>query len=166
MSRVGKIRKRIPQPDAVYNNRLVTRFANRLMHSGKKNAALKVIYGCLEVIKEKTGSDPLETLIAAVNSVGPKMEVRARRVGGASYQVPQEVRSDRREALAIRWIIQAALKRSPKDFVGQNKKIPFAGYKLAYEIMDAQKGIGEAIKKRDNTHRMADANRAFAHFRW
>lgn len=166
MSRIKKIRKKIPQPDAIYQNRLVTRFANRLMKSGKKNIALKVIYGCLEVIKTKTEGDPLETLTNAINSVGPKMEVRARRVGGASYQVPAEVRGDRREALAIRWIIQAAQKRSPKEFVGINKKIPIASFKLAQEVIDISKGLGEAIKKRDNTHRMAEANRAFAHFRW
>ena len=136
------------------------------MKDGKKSAAFRVTYGMLDVLKEKIGKEPLESFTQALNMVGPKMEVRPRRVGGASYQVPMEVRGDRREALAIRWIIQAAKKRSPKEYVGLNKKIPFMSYKLASEILDVLKGVGESIKKRDNTHKMAEANRAFAHFRW
>jgi small subunit ribosomal protein S7 len=136
------------------------------MKDGKKTVAEKIVYKAMEVIKEKEKRDPLEVLVQAITTAGPKMEVRPRRVGGASYQVPQEVRGDRREALAIRWIIQAAKKRNAKDFVNGKKGIPVMSYKLAQELIDAQKGLGEAIKKRDNTHRMAEANRAFAHFRW
>ncbi len=166
MARQAKIRKRIADPDPIYGSRLVTKFVNRLMRDGKKTVAQKVIYSALAVILEKTGKDPLETLNQAIATVSPKMEVRPRRVGGASYQVPMEVRGDRREALAIRWIIVAAQKRSPKDFLSQDKKNPIMSYKLAQETLDAVKGVGEAIKKRDNTHRTAEANRAFAHFRW
>lgn len=166
MSRSGQIKKRIPQPDELFGSRLVTKLINCLMKDGKKSIAQKIVYKTLEIIKQKSKKDALEILNLAVATVGPRMEVRPRRVGGASYQVPQEVRGDRREALAIRWIIQAAKKRSVKDFINQDKKVPFMSYKLTEEIIDAQKGVGEAIKKRDNTHRMAEANRAFAHFRW
>ncbi|MBI3385353.1 30S ribosomal protein S7 [Candidatus Gottesmanbacteria bacterium] len=166
MARQAKIRKRNIDPDPIYGSRLVTKFVNRLMRDGKKTVAQKVVYSVLAIILEKTGKDPLETLNQAIAAVSPKMEVKPRRVGGASYQVPMEVRGDRREALAIRWIIVAAQKRSPKDFLSQDKKNPIMSYKLAQEMLDAIKGVGEAIKKRDNTHRMAEANRAFAHFRW
>lgn len=166
MARQAKVNKRNIDSDPIYGSRLVTKFVNRLMRDGKKTVAQKVIYSALAIILAKTGKDPLETLNQAITSVGPKMEVRPRRVGGASYQVPTEVRGDRREALAIRWIIIAAQKRSPKDFLSQDKKNPIMSYKLAQEILDVVKGMGEAIKKRDNTHRMAEANRAFAHFRW
>lgn len=166
MSRLNKTRKREVKPDFVFQSKQVTKFINRLMKDGKKNAALKVVYRALDIIREKEKKDPLEILNQAIATVGPKMEVRPRRVGGASYQVPQEVRGDRREALAIRWIIQAAKKRNPKDFSDRQKNYPVMGYKLAQELIDAHKGLGEAIKKRDNTHRMAEANRAFAHFRW
>lgn len=166
MSRVGKTHKRTQSVDLVYQSKLVSKFINRIMKDGKKTVAEKVVYKTLEVIKEKEKKDPLEVLTQAISIVGPKMEVRPRRVGGASYQVPQEVRGDRKEALAIRWIIQAAKKRSPKDFTHEKKGIPIMSYKLVQEILDVLKGLGEAIKKRDNTHRMAEANRAFAHFRW
>jgi len=128
------------------------------MKSGKKSTARDVVYKALESIKEK-GEDPVVVFETAINNVGPKMEVKARRVGGASYQVPTEVRGDRRMALAMRWIVQFANKRSSKEFKG------FAP-KLAAELTDAAKGQGEAIKKRDTVQRMADANRAFAHFKW
>ena len=166
MARAKRIRKKIVQPDPLLGNRVVTKFINRLMRDGKKSVASKVFYRSLEVIKEKTGQDGLEVMLQAIQTIGPRMEVRARRVGGASYQVPMDVRGDRREALAIRWIIQAAQKRNPKEFVGQSKQTPIMSYKLASELIDCTKGIGEAIKKRDATHRMAEANRAFAHFRW
>ncbi len=166
MSRSGKIKKRLILPDPVFNNRLVTRFVNRLLKDGKKNVAQKVMYQALEEVKTKSGQDPVIVLTTAVQNVGPKMEVRPRRVGGASYQIPMEVRADRREALAIRWLINAARHRSPKEYAAQDKKLLMMAKKLAAEIMDAYKGLGEAIKKRDNTHRMAEANRAFAHFRW
>lgn len=142
----------------MYGNRLLSRFINRVMKSGKKRVAEGVVYSALTSIKEK-GEDPVKVFELAVNNVGPKMEVKSRRVGGASYQVPSEVRGDRRVALAMRWIVQFANKRSSKEYKG------FAA-KLAAELMDAAKNQGEAIKKRDTVHRMADANRAFAHFKW
>lgn len=144
--------------DPVFGNRLVTRFVNRVMTSGKKRVAEELVYDAFEIVKEK-GEDPVKVFETAINTVGPKMEVRSRRVGGASYQVPTEVRGDRRVALAMRWIIQFANKRSSKEYKG------FA-QKLAAELIDAAKGQGEAIKKRDTMQRMADANRAFAHFKW
>ena len=144
--------------DAVYCNRLVTRFINRVMMSGKKTIAANLVYKALEVIKTK-GEDPIKVLETAIANVGPKMEVRTKRVGGASYQVPVEVRGDRRSALAIRWIIEFAKKRSNKEYHTFSEK-------LVVELMEAATGQGEAIKKRDTVHRMADANKAFAHFRW
>ena len=136
----------------------MTRFINRVMLSGKKTVAESLVYKALDIIKEK-GEDPMKVFETAINTVGPKTEVKARRVGGASYQVPMEVRGDRRVALAIRWIIEFAKKRSNREFH------TFAE-KLAVELLDASKGVGEAIKKRDTVHRMADANKAFAHFKW
>jgi len=144
--------------DPIYGNRLLTRFINRVMRNGKKRAAEAEVYRALDIIKEK-GEDPIKVFETALNTVGPKMEVKSRRVGGASYQVPTEVRGDRRVALAIRWIIQFANKRSNRDFK------TFAD-KLAVELMEGAKGQGEAIKKRDTVLRMAEANRAFAHFKW
>ena len=128
------------------------------MKSGKKRVAEKQVYRALDIIKEK-GEDPIKIFETAINTVGPKTEVKARRVGGASYQVPMEVRGDRRIALAIRWIVSFANKRSNKEFKTYAEK-------LAVELIDAAKGVGEAIKKRDTVHRMAEANRAFAHFKW
>ncbi len=146
------------EADPVYGNRTLSRFVNRVMLSGKKTVAQGVVYDALETIK-KTGEDPIKVFETAINNAGPKMEVKSRRVGGASYQVPQEVRGDRRVALAMRWIVQFANKRPSREYKG------FAA-KLAAELTDAAKGQGEAIKKRDAVHRMADANRAFAHFKW
>lgn len=158
MSRTGRIKRILLSPDPVYGNRLVARFINRVMQSGKKSVAQNLVYQALDKIKEK-GEDPIKVFETAINTVGPRMEVKARRVGGASYQVPMEVRGDRRIALAIRWIVTFANKRSNKEFK------TFAD-KLAVELMDGAKGVGEAIKKRDTVHRMADANKAFAHFKW
>ena len=158
MSRSNKISKPLLPADPVYGNRLVSRFINRVMVSGKKRTAETVVYKALDLIKEK-GEDPIKVFELAINSVGPKMEVKSRRVGGASYQVPTEVRGDRRVALAIRWIIQYAGKRSNREFKSFSEK-------LAAELLEASKGLGESIKKRDTVHRMADANRAFAHFKW
>lgn len=145
-------------PDPIYGNRVVSRFINRVMISGKKSIAQGQVYRAFDIIKEK-GEDPVKVFETAIATVGPKMEVRARRVGGASYQVPNEVRGDRRIALAMRWIVMYAKKRSNREFH------TFAE-KLAVELMDGAKGVGEAIKKRDTMQRMADANRAFAHFKW
>jgi len=158
MSRSGHITKVLLPADPIYGNRLLTRFINRVMVSGKKSAAQGQVYKALEIIKEK-GEDPIKVFELAINTIGPKMEVKARRVGGASYQVPTEVRGDRRVALAIRWVIQFAKKRSNKEYKSFAEK-------LAVELMEGAKGQGEAIKKRDTVHRMADANRAFAHFKW
>ncbi len=155
----GKRTKKVLLPaDPMYGNRLVSRLINRIMFSGKKRVAESVVYKSFDLIKEK-GEDPVKIYELAVMTVGPKMEVRPRRVGGASYQVPSEVRGDRRIALALRWIVQYAKKRS-------NKEYHTFAEKLAAELLDGAKGVGEAIKKRDTVHRMAEANRAFAHFKW
>jgi small subunit ribosomal protein S7 len=156
--RSNKTFTKILSPDAIYGNRMLTRFIHRVMKSGKKRVAEKQVYRALDIIKEK-GEDPIKIFETAINTVGPKTEVKARRVGGASYQVPMEVRGDRRIALAIRWIVSFANKRSNKEFKTYAEK-------LAVELIDAAKGVGEAIKKRDTVHRMAEANRAFAHFKW
>jgi len=156
--RAKRINKPLAQPDPVYGNRLLTRFVNRVMKNGKKTVAEGQVYKALDLIKEK-GEDPMKVFETAINTVGPKIEVKSRRVGGASYQVPMEVRGDRRVALAIRWIVTFANKRPNREFK------TFAE-KLSIELMEASKGQGEAIKKRDIVHRMAEANRAFAHFKW
>lgn len=158
MARGKRIKKKLPQPDPVYGSRLLTRFINRVMRDGKKRTAERQVYTALEKIKEQ-GDDPLKVFETAVSNVGPKMEVKSRRVGGASYQVPMEVRGDRRVSLAIRWIIEFSGKRSNKEFKTYSDK-------LAAELVDANNGEGESIKKRDTAHRMADSNKAFSHFRW
>ncbi|MEK9143247.1 MAG: 30S ribosomal protein S7 [Patescibacteria group bacterium] len=144
--------------DPIYGNRLITRFVNRVMLRGKKSVAEAQVYKSFALIAEK-GEDPVKVFEMAITNIGPKMEVRPRRVGGASYQVPMEVRGDRRVSLALRWLVAFAKKRSNREFK------TFAE-KLAAELIDASKGVGEAIKKRDGMHRMAEANRAFAHFKW
>lgn len=156
--RSKKTYKRVILPDPIHGNRMLTRLINRVMISGKKNIAQSLVYKALDIIKEK-GEDPIKVFETALNNVGPKMEVRTRRVGGASYQVPTEVRGDRRVALAIRWIVEFAKKRSNSEFHTYAEK-------LAVELLDSSKNQGEAIKKRDTVQRMADANKAFAHFRW
>ncbi|MCL4359927.1 30S ribosomal protein S7 [Patescibacteria group bacterium] len=156
--RAGRVQRTVLPPDPVYGSRLLARFINRVMRSGKKHTAERMVYGALDIIKAK-GEDPVNVFETALSTVGPKMEVRPRRVGGASYQVPMEVRGDRRLALAIRWIVSIANRRSNKEYHTYAEK-------LAAELMDAAKGTGEAIKKRDAMQRMAEANRAFAHFKW
>lgn len=161
-SKVSK--KRDIQEDAVYNSVLVSKLINNIMRDGKKTVAQNVVYDTFELLAKKGGAvdSPRESALSlfekAIQNVGPKTEIKARRVGGASYQIPIEVRGDRKTALALRWIIEAARAKSSKDFH------TFAE-KLADEIMSASQNGGEAIKKRDNVHRMADANKAFAHFR-
>lgn len=150
--------KRVLTPDPIYKSRLVTRFVNKIMWDGKKSVAFGVFYKAMDQI-EKAGKTPLSTFEIALSNVAPKMEVRPRRIGGASYQVPVEVRGDRKEALAIRWIIDSARKRSSKEFRTFDNK-------LATELMEAAEGRGSAIKKKEDTLRMAEANRAFAHFKW
>lgn len=153
-----KTEKREIEADKIYNNRLVAKFINRLMRDGKKTVAEHTFYTAFEIIKEKKG-DPLIALETAIQNVSPKQEVKARRVGGASYQIPIEVRGDRKISLAIRWLIHAATGRSSKEYHSFSEK-------LAAEIVDALENKGEAVKKKDAMQRMADANRAFAHFRW
>ena len=156
MRRPVKNRKR-PQPDDLYNSTKVSMFINYIMLDGKKSVAQKVVYGAFDVIKEKTKNpNPLEVFDLALKNAGPLMEVRSRRVGGANYQVPREVKPDRRLALAMRWILDAARAKS-----GQPVHIS-----LAEELIAASNNEGEAIKKKDNTHKMAEANKAFAHFSW
>lgn len=156
--RHGKTLKREVTPDPVYKNKLVTKFINHVMIAGKKTVAEKMFYAAFAAIEAK-GQKPLEVFEKAIQTVGPKVEVRARRVGGANYQVPAEVRGERKVSLAIRWILDAAKARSSSEYRS------FAN-KLAAELLDAVQNQGAAIKKRDTVHRMADANKAFAHFRW
>ena len=143
-------------PDPVYNSPLVTQLVNKILVGGKRQLAERIVYGALEGCREKSGTDPVVTLKRAMDNVKPTLEVRSRRVGGATYQVPVEVRSSRRMALAMRWVIDSARKR------GENT-MP---RKLAAELLDASENRGGAIKKREETHRMAEANKAFAHYRW
>ncbi len=158
MARVKKIKKRQIKPDLLYGNKLLARFTNTLMRNGKKHVAQSLVYSAFDKIKEK-GLDPLEVFQTALQNVGPRMEVRPRRVGGASYQVPTEVRGERRISLAIRWIINSAQNRSNKEFHTFTDK-------LVAELVDAYNNTGEAIKKRDIVYRTAEANKAFSHFRW
>ena len=156
MPRKGPVTKRDVLPDPVYNSKVLTKFINKVMLSGKKGVAEKVVYDAFENIRAKTGKDPLEVFETALKNVMPVLEVRARRVGGANYQVPVEVRPSRRMALAMRWLREAARKRSEKSM----------GQRLAAEMLEASENRGGAVKKRDEVHRMADANKAFAHFRF
>jgi small subunit ribosomal protein S7 len=159
MSRGGRnIKKREIHPDPVYKSVLLAKFINRLMKDGKKTVAQRVLYDALDIIR-KQNDNALGVFESALDSIGPKMEVKARRIGGAAYQVPVEVRGERRTSLAIRWLLEAARKRPS----GQYRTF---AEKLAAEIIDANNNAGEAIRKRDIAHRMADANKAFAHFRW
>ena len=153
-----KVAKRQVREDKVYQSKLVAKFINRMMKSGKKAVAEKVFYSSFDLLK-KDGSDPLVVFETAINNIGPRQEVKARRVGGASYQVPQEVRGDRRVSLAIRWILEAARNRSSKDYHTFPEK-------LAAELLDASRNEGAAVKKRDTVLRMAEANKAFSHFRF
>ena len=157
--RSKKAPKRLLSPDPIYGSKLLTRFINKVMSDGKKTIAQSLVYKALEQIKQSTKQDPVSIFEKAIQNVAPKMEVRPRRVGGASYQVPVEVRGDRKEALAIRWILNAARSRS-------NSQFHTFAEKLAAELMDASQNTGSAIKKRDDTLKSAQANRAFAHFRW
>ena len=151
-----KKEKRIISPDPVYNNVTVAKFINQVMRRGKKTIAQKIIYKAFDIIKEKTKKDPLETFEQALKNAAPLLEVKSRRIGGATYQVPREVRGDRRLTLAMRWIIMAAKSKKGKPM----------REKLAEELIEAANNTGWAIKKKEDTHRMAEANRAFAHFAW
>ena len=156
MPRRGQIAKRDVLPDPLYNSKVVTRLVNNIMLDGKKGAAQKIVYGAFNIIQEKTGKDPIETFEAAMENVMPVLEVKARRIGGATYQVPLEVRPERRQTLGLRWITAFARARSERTMKER----------LAAEIMDAANKTGGAVKKCEDTHRMAEANKAFAHFRY
>ena len=156
MSRRHRADKRQINPDPKFGDLVVSKFMNNLMYDGKKSAAEGIVYGAMEKIQAKAKQDPIQVFHDALNNVAPAIEVRSRRVGGATYQVPVEVRSERRQALAIRWIIQAA-----RDRAGHSMQ-----EKLSAELLDAFNRRGNAVKKREDTHKMADANKAFAHYRW
>ena len=156
MSRRHSAEKRNVLPDAKFGNKVVAKFINNVMEDGKKAVAEKIVYSAFDIIAAKTKQDALEVFNTALENVKPVVEVRSRRVGGATYQVPCEVRSERRQALAIRWILAAATKRSETTMTE----------KLANELLDAYANKGSAVKKREDTHRMAEANKAFAHYRW
>lgn len=159
MARRGTIKNKAVEPDLLYGSRLVTKLINRSMKDGKKSVAQKEIYKAFEIVKEKTGSDPLKVFNQALDNIRPTMEVRPRRIGGAAYQVPQVVRGVRKDALAIRWLVNAANSKSNSEFHTYADK-------MSTEIMDAAKGEGSAVKKRTEMERVAEANKAFAHFRW
>jgi small subunit ribosomal protein S7 len=156
MSRRHRAEKREIIPDAKFGDIVITKFMNTLMYEGKKSVAEGIVYGALDGVEKKAKSDPIALFRLALENVAPSVEVRSRRVGGATYQVPVEVRTERRQALAIRWIITAARDRNDKTMVDR----------LSAELMDAANNRGAAVKKREDTHRMAEANRAFAHYRW
>ena len=156
MPRRGQVAKRDVLVDPLYNSKMVTRLVNSIMLDGKKGVAQKIVYGAFDIVREKTGSEPLEVFEKALENIMPVLEVKARRVGGATYQVPMEVRPERRQTLGLRWISTYSRQRSEKTMKER----------LAGEILDAVNGAGGAAKKRDDTHKMAEANKAFAHYRW
>ena len=156
MPRRGQIAKRDVLPDPIYNSKLVTRLINNVMLDGKKGIVQKIVYGAFDIVAEKSGKEPLEVFEAAMENVMPQLEVKARRVGGSTYQVPMEVRPARRETLGLRWITVYSRQRSERTMKER----------LAGEILDAVNGNGATAKKREDTHKMAEANKAFAHYRW
>lgn len=156
MPRKGPVPKRDVLPDPVYNSKLVTKLINQVMWDGKKSLAEKICYGAFDIIGEKTGKNALDIFEEALKNVMPVLEVRPRRVGGANYQVPVEVRPERRQTLALRWIVSFARKRGEKTMQ----------QRLAAEILDAYNNTGASVKKKEDTHKMAEANKAFAHYRW
>jgi len=156
MSRKGPQKKQLPAGDPIYNSVMVQRFINKMMYDGKKSVSEAIFYTALTRIEEKSGRNPLDVFATAMKNVMPAVEVRSRRVGGATYQVPTEVRPERKVALAIRWMLDNTRKRSEKTMADR----------LANELMDAARAAGGAIKKKEDTHRMAEANKAFAHYRW
>ena len=156
MPRRGNVPKRDVLPDPLYNSKLVTKLVNSIMLDGKKGVSQKVVYGAFDIVREKTGREPLEVFTEAMENIMPVLEVRARRVGGSNYQVPVEVRPERRTTLGLRWLVTASRARGEHTMKDR----------LAKEILDAANNTGASVKKREDTHRMAEANRAFAHFRW
>ena len=156
MPRKGPVTKRDVLPDPVYGSKLLTRFINKIMLDGKKGDAERIVYDAFDLVRAKTGKDPLEVFDAAMQNVMPLLEVRARRVGGANYQVPVEVRADSKTTLGIRWLVNYSRLRGERTMYER----------VAGQIMDASNGTGAAVKKREDTHKMAEANKAFAHYRW
>ena len=156
MPRKGQVEKRKIIVDPVYGDETIARFMNKLMLDGKKGTAEKIFYGALDIIAQKTGKDPVKVFKLAMETVSPQVEVRPRRVGGATYQVPTEVRPERKRALAMRWIVGNSRKRGGKTMTD----------KLAAELLDASEGKGASVKKREDTHKMAEANKAFSHYKW
>ena len=156
MARKGHIAKREVMPDPIYNSKVVTKLINKVMWDGKKATAQKIVYGAFEIVAEKTGREALDAFQQGLENVTPALEVKARRVGGATYQVPLEIRPERRQTLGLRWLVTYARNRHEKTMAE----------KLAGEIMDAVAGNGGAFKKKEDTHRMAEANKAFAHYKW
>ncbi len=156
MPRRGRIAKRDVLPDPIYNSKLVTRLVNSIMLDGKKGVAQKIVYGAFDIVKEKTGNDPLEAFNQAMENIMPLLEVKARRIGGSNYQVPMEVRPERRQTLGLRWLTSYSRARSERTMKER----------LANEIIDATNSTGGACKKREDTHKMAEANKAFAHYRF
>lgn len=156
MPRKGFIAKREVLPDPIYNSIVVSKLINNVMQGGKKGVAQKIVYGAFDIISEKSGKDPVEVFEAGLNNIMPTLEVKARRVGGSNYQVPIEVRPERRQTLGLRWLLVAVNKRNEK----------YARERLANELLDAANGTGAAVKKREDVHKMAESNKAFAHFRF
>ena len=148
--------KRDVLPDPIYNSKTVTKLVNRIMNDGKKGTAEKLLYEAFDIIKEKTGKDPMEVYTAALENVKPALEVKSRRIGGSNYQVPNEVSDERAQTLALRWIVNYAKTRNGKGMA----------INLANELIDASNGVGGSVKKREDTHKMAEANKAFAHYKW
>ena len=156
MSRRGQISKRDVLPDPLYNSKLVTKLINNIMYDGKKGVAQKIVYDAFSIVEEKLGKNPLDAFVEALNNIMPSLEVKAKRVGGSTYQVPLEVRPERRQTLGLRWITAYSRQRNERTMAER----------LAGEIMDALNNMGGAVKKKDETHRMAEANKAFAHYRY
>lgn len=156
MPRKGNISKREVMPDPIYNDKVVTKLVNQVMLDGKKGKAQKIVYGAFDYIQEQTGEEPLEVFRKGLNNIIPLLEVKARRVGGANYQVPIEVRPERKNTIGLRWLVGFARKRGEKTMVER----------LAKEIIDASNETGASVKKKEDTHKMAEANKAFAHYRW
>ena len=148
--------KRDVLPDPIYNSKTITKLVNRIMNDGKKGTAEKILYEAFDIIKEKTGKDPMEVYTAALENVKPALEVKSRRIGGSNYQVPNEVSDERAQTLALRWIVNYAKTRNGKGMA----------INLANELIDASNGVGGSVKKREDTHKMAEANKAFAHYKW
>ena len=156
MPRRGQISKREVLPDPMYNSQLVTKLINNIMYDGKKGVAQKIVYDAFAIVEEKTGKNALEVFTEALNNIMPSLEVKARRVGGATYQVPIEIRPERRQTLALRWLVMFARKRGERNMADR----------LAGEILDAANNAGNAVKRREDMHKSAEANKAFAHYRW